>query len=109
MADNLEAARNLREFVTRRTGSGVFTIQRLMQVAKDDNLYEVAGDVADLVEEGLLEQFVVVESPSGRGQLKEFPSILDVPERLHDWRTDLEFDVAPENIRVLYRVPASRT
>ena len=43
-----------------------------------------------------------VISPTTRGGIKDFDSLTDVPDRIHDWRADSEMEVEPDNLRILY-------
>lgn len=55
-----------------------------------------------LVKLGLLRKVVRVESP-GRGG-KDYESLEDVPSVIHDWKTGLDFDVDPDDIRLVYKL-----
>lgn len=55
----------------------------------------------DMVKSGLIRQVYRVESAQ-LGGIEEFPSIEDVPEEIHDWRTDQYIPVHPEDLRVVF-------
>lgn len=97
-------AHSLREFL-QRSEDRPLPLQTLVQAANHTDPYEVAGVVADFVKDGLLEQYVVVVSPSGNGPLGEYPSILNVPERLPDPYTGQDFRVTLESLQIFYRLP----
>jgi hypothetical protein len=56
-----------------------------------------------LIDEGVLEQIVRVESDEAGG-IADFPSLGDVPEEIHDWRRDRILHVTPDNLRLIYKV-----
>jgi hypothetical protein len=106
MAGRGLAVERLKEFVARKTPGGVYTLESLMNVVETDDYLDLAEGVAALVHDGLLEQFVRVESPRDRGGIKDFPSIVDVPLQIFDWRTGTQLQLAPENLRIMYRLPS---
>lgn len=60
--------------------------------------------LADLAVDGYVERLFRVESVSGGG-IGDFPNRQEVPLRILDWRRDVEVRVAPENVRVVFRIP----
>lgn len=105
-AENREAARRrLNDLVAARE-RGVFTFERLHELAGPVDRVWLAKALATMVNEGMLEQFVRVESPHGSGGIGDYRSFLDVPSHIHDRRTDTELVVTPENLRLFYRVVA---
>lgn len=103
MADRKSVVEKLTAFVKGQSADDEFTIDRLMDVADVDDALEAAEVVATLVHDGLLVQFVRVESELGEGGIEDFPSMLDLPEVVHDWRRDERVIVSLDNIRVMYR------
>ncbi|MEP1383483.1 MAG: hypothetical protein ABJK64_06775 [Paraglaciecola sp.] len=57
--------------------------------------------IKHLEKTGEINKILRVESPS-LGGVGDFESISDIPEVIDDFRTGLELQVRPENIRVLY-------
>jgi hypothetical protein len=97
-------ADKLKDFVSSRTPGGVYSLERLMQVADAEDEYAFAETIADLIHAGIIEQFVRVESPQGSGGLVDYPSIAEVPREVEDWRRgNLLMTVTPENLKILYR------
>jgi hypothetical protein len=89
-----------------KAGSGVrvFSTNRLVDVAGEVPSVGLAGILAQLVEDGLLEQFLRVETALGVG-LEDFSSIEQVPDEVYDWRDSHEsLRVSPANLRVYYRI-----
>ena len=89
-----------------KAGSGVrvFSTNRLVDVAGEVPSVSLAGILAQLVEDGLLEQFLRVETALGVG-LEDFSSIEQVPDEVYDWRDSHEsLRVTPANLRVYYRI-----
>lgn len=79
------------------------SIRRLFDVAHPSSQAVLARILQRLVEERVLKQIVRVESET-LGGIKDFPSIVDVPRVIHDWRRDVEVEVRPENIRLYYKL-----
>jgi hypothetical protein len=63
---------------------------------------KLARVLSALEEHNLATKIVRVESPSGGG-IQDFKNIEEIPDDLHDWRTDQELHVQPENIKVFYK------
>jgi hypothetical protein len=116
---------NLRE-ITSRFHEGAGPAKRLQKLASNwrpgevytfDHLYQEVSPsspealsliLGELTRRGILERLVRVESPSTGGGIRDFPSVLDVPDRIYDWRSGREIEVQPDNLRVLFRVPDGR-
>ncbi len=58
--------------------------------------------LAELVHAGRLKRVVRVVSPTTQGGLGDFDGIEAVPAHLHDWRADLQIEVRPEDLRIIY-------
>lgn len=82
----------------------VYTFDHLYQAVSPSSPDVFSLILNELVQRGVLERFVRVESPFGGGGIKDYSSILEVPTTIHDWRSDREIEVQPENLRVLFRV-----
>lgn len=80
-----------------------YTFEYLVSTVEPPSIEELAAALTTLVNEGMLRQIVRVESPTTHGGLGDFDSIQEVPEEMHDWRTDEYIRVRPENLRVLYK------
>jgi hypothetical protein len=94
------------EAVLKRKPQGEFTFERLLDLAGEVDERDLASALALLVNSGRLKQIVRIESPYVKGGgIGDFDSIVDVPERIRDERSDTELTVTPSNLRVLYRVP----
>ena len=91
------------ELVIEERPTGEFTFERLADLVEHYTEIELAAALDELIRRGRLRQIVRVESPHGRGGIKDFDSILEVPDRIHDYRTDTDLDITPSNLRVLYR------
>ncbi len=103
-----ELLSHLSDFVRTKAEDDEFTIERLREVFNTDDSLLAAEVVAIMVEKGVLEQFVRVESTLGSGGIDDFPSLLAVPEKIFDWRTQQDVDVTLDNIRIMYRPPQSK-
>lgn len=84
--------------------SKVFSTNRLVQAAGSVSPATLAVVLTKLVQEGWLEQFLRVETLSGRG-IEDFPSLADVPNEVYDWPESHEnIRVTPNNLRVYYKL-----
>ncbi|CAA2108195.1 hypothetical protein [Variovorax paradoxus] len=82
----------------------VFSTNRLVQAAGAVSPATLAYVLSKLVQEGWLEQFLRVETLSGRG-IEDFSSLADVPEEVYDWpETHENIRVTPNNLRVYYKL-----
>jgi hypothetical protein len=80
------------------------TFEHLVAKLNPDSVTDLALILSLLESEGLLEQFVQVESPSSKGTIEKFRSLQEVPDRIHDWRTDQDIDVTPDRLRTVYEL-----
>jgi len=78
------------------------TFQQVSDQVAKLSTEKLARAMAVLVARGLVKQILRVESPEGGG-IKDFYSIEELPEDIHDWRTDTTLHIQPENVTVLYR------
>lgn len=85
----------------------VFPFERMYEIVQPSSMTALARILYELVQYGILKETVSVESSNGGG-IASFDSVTDVPDVIHDLRTDTEMRVRPENIRVLYRVASDR-
>jgi hypothetical protein len=92
----------LRSFLRSAQEGEEYTLDYLAQRLSDLPPETIAEAAAVLVEEGVLEQVIRVESPTTHGGIAQFNSIQDVPEEIHDWRADEYIHVRPEDLRVVY-------
>ena len=93
-----------RESAGANAGTRVFSTNRLVDVAGEISSVTLADALARLVKDGLLDQFLRVESRPGSG-LQDFPSLQEVPDEVYDWRDSHEtLRVTPSNLRVYYRL-----
>lgn len=83
-----------------------YTLNSLSEIVRPRNREELASVLGDLVRQGELKQVIRVVSPTTQGGIKDFESFDEVPRVIHDWRTDTEIEVRPDNLRVVYVVHA---
>lgn len=60
--------------------------------------------LAEMQTRGLVEKIVRVVSPSNKGGIRDFHSLSEVPEEIHDWRTDRTLMVTPDDLRVVFKL-----
>jgi hypothetical protein len=82
-----------------------YTFEHLFEETGFVKPEDLALALAELVSQGAIEMKIRVLSPSSGGGIKDFESILDVPQTIHDWRTDKEVSVTPDELTVIYRLP----
>jgi hypothetical protein len=82
----------------------VYTLDRLYDLVAPSSMQALSLILGELTQRGILQQLVRVESPTGAG-IKDFSSILDVPPTVHDWHSDTDIEVGPENLEVVFKVP----
>jgi hypothetical protein len=79
-----------------------FTLNRLTDLVHPTSIELLAGALGELVRSGKLRLVVRVISPSTHGGIADFDSLDEVPDVIHDWRTDREVEVKADDLRVLY-------
>jgi hypothetical protein len=77
------------------------TFDHLVVKLAPNSVENLAVILAELTKLGLVRRFIRLESPRGGG-VEDYSSLEDVPERIHDWRTDEDIEVTPQNLRVFY-------
>jgi hypothetical protein len=80
-----------------------YTLKRLFDLTSPRSELVLTQALNYLVKGGVLRRVIRVESPN-QGGLKDFSSLMDVPDKIHDWRRDMEMNVTPDDINVLYQV-----
>lgn len=102
-----KAAAKLGRVLTSQPGQRKeFTLGRLCDLVQPASREGLALALGELVRYGRLKQVVRVESPRMRGGVKDFDSLDAVPQFIHDWRTDTEIEVSPDDLVILYVVPS---
>ena len=80
-----------------------YTLNDLYDLLCPESREGLAMVLADLVKEGKIKQVIRVISPTKQGGIKDFDSLNDVPRFIRDWRTDVEIEVHPDDLRVVYK------
>lgn len=80
-----------------------FSADRFYNITKASSKINFARILQRLLDEGVLEEIVRVESENFGG-LGDFRSTNDVPRVLHDWRRDMDFEVRPEHLHLYYKL-----
>jgi len=79
-----------------------YTLNRLIDLVRPKSTEELAAALGDLVRSGDIKLVIRVVSPSTRGGIADFASLADVPDVVHDWRSDRDVEVTPDDLRVVY-------
>lgn len=82
----------------------VYSYDRMLAISQIKSSRDLVLVLNRLVQDGLLEQFVRVENNSAG--IKDFASINEIPETIHDWRTDTEIAVTPDKLHLYYKLHA---
>lgn len=81
----------------------VLPLKRLFEIAHPSSQFALVQILSELVEQGLIEKIIRVES-SSLGGIQDFPSIEEVPSTINDWRTGATIEVQPENLQLYYKL-----
>ena len=81
-----------------------YTLNDLCELLRPRTREGMATVLGELVRGGVFRQVVRVLSPATKGGIGDFKSLEEVPRSLHDWRSDREVDITPEDLRVIYIV-----
>src|SRR5436190_17939418 len=79
-----------------------YTLNRLSDLAEPNSIETFAGVLGELVRAGKIKLVIRVISPSTQGGIAEFTSLDEVPDVVHDWRTDRDLEVKTDDLRVVY-------
>lgn len=85
----------------------VFSVTRMFDVVHPSSMVAFAAILSRLVEKGVLVKIFRIESDA-LGGIKDYPSLQEVPDTIHDWRRDIDITVTPENIRIYYKMETSQ-
>lgn len=88
-------------------GGKVYSVKRIYDAAHFSSQLALAKVLHRLVQTGVFQKIIRVEFDS-LGGVKDFSSIEEVPEVIHDWRRDIDVVVQPQHLHVLYQVTASK-
>ena len=83
-----------------------YTLNQLAELVEPPNTTQLAALLGCLVREGELRKIIRVVSPTTQGGIGDFDSLEQVPNEVRDWRTDTMVEVKPDDLRVVYIIPA---
>src|SRR5438093_1514311 len=101
--DSQSRARLARLVSDARAEHRIYSFGHLVKEIEPASPEALALAMSALVENGLVERILRVESPSGRGGVQDFKTLDEIPDELGDWRTETRWRVRPEDIRVIYK------
>lgn len=81
-----------------------FPINRLMDIAGPVPMPLLITVLSVLVQEHVLDKVLRVESPVTGGGIEDFQSVMEIPAVIHDWRTDTQIAVTPDQIKLIFRL-----
>lgn len=81
-----------------------YTFEHLIEVLSPSSPEVLSLLLGELQEKGLVEKVIRVESPSKKGGIGDFHSVVEVPDEMYDWRADRTVTVMPENLKVLFKI-----
>lgn len=80
-----------------------YDVDRLYTIVRPKSERTFYAILMDAIESGILDSYVVVESPVGGG-IQEYRTVTDVPDEIDDWRNgNQRLRVQPEFIHVYVR------
>ena len=99
-----EAIAKLREILSKADREEAeFTLNRLCDLVVPRDREEFAIILGELARGGLIKLVVRVVSPTTQGGVGDFSDLAQVPQVIHDWRTDTAVQVTSENLRIIYK------
>lgn len=101
-------AQRLRRLLADKAPQGAeFTLKSLIDQVHPRSAEELAAALGDLVRKGQLRQIIRVYSRRvPGGGIRDFNSLKEIPPVIHDWRSDTQMEVDPEDYKVVYVLPA---
>jgi hypothetical protein len=90
-------------FLSSRQQTPEFTFNHLLQEVGSVEPDQLALVLAQLTLSKVLEKIIRVESPESHGGIGDFHSLTEIPNEIHDWRSDRMIEVGPENLTVIFR------
>ena len=99
-----EALAKLKDVLSGAKQQGAeFTLNRLCDLVAPRDREEFAIILGELARHHFIKLVVRVVSPRTQGGIGDFSTLDEVPQVVHDWRTDSEIEVSPENLRIVYK------
>jgi hypothetical protein len=83
-----------------------YTLERMVELVEPQDREELILALGDLVRNGRIKKLIRVISPKTRGGIGDFESLEAVPSVLTDSRTGLTMEVTPDDLCLIYVVPA---
>lgn len=92
------------ETLTGKEQSHEYTFAHLYKKLAPSSPEALALILEELVRRGMLQRVFRVESRASSGGIRDFSSLMEVPERIADSRTEEQFSVAPDDVRVIFKL-----
>lgn len=92
---------------TKSEPDAAYTFDRLKTLTRAESSALLTLALQELVASGKLRTIVRVESPKTHGGIGEFGSVNELPAEIYDWRSGVNVEVRPENVRILFATPKS--
>jgi len=81
-----------------------FTFDNIYNAAKPPTEEKLSLLVSELVSRGILRRKIHVESPATKGGVGTFEKLSEIPETIHDWRTDADFKPDLDDLRIVFSI-----
>lgn len=81
-----------------------FDLNRICDVAVPRNKDKFILVLGALVSQGLLRRSYRVSSPKWGGGIAEYNSVADIPDQVHDNRTDVEIPVTTRDVSIVFSI-----
>ena len=101
-----ESLKRLESLLRTAKGEPEYTFEHLYHKLHFSSPDVLALVLAELAAMGLVRKLIRVESPIDKGGIADYSSVTEIPEEIHDWRTDQWLHPQPENLRVIYKLQA---
>jgi hypothetical protein len=95
---------SISELLSLFTPGGEYTFAYLVDRLPEMAPQTISVLLSELGSLGIIDRLVRVESPETGGGIKDFASLLEVPDEIYDFRTEKTIPVTPDNLITIYRV-----
>jgi hypothetical protein len=85
-----------------------YPINRLYETLEPRSVLGLGQILAALVESGVLEKIIRLESPETGISIEQYSSLIEIPDKFYDATSDKEFEVHPEYLQVIYRLAKNK-
>jgi hypothetical protein len=104
-----DAIKRLKQLLERHVGTRTeFDLNRLCDLVRPKSREELSIALGELARQGQIRQILRVMSPKVHGGIGDFESLAEIPRFMLDSRSDLQFEVTPDDLQVVYVLPGNK-